>query len=121
MATSPLAELREMNVRKKPERTTNPPVESDKSENKQTDNMTSHITNKQTDKPESQKTNSQEGSPVARPDETLKTVTLKLPPTLDRRVERYCFESDRKKQDVVRDALLMYLAAVEAQEGEGEA
>ena len=53
--------------------------------------------------------------------EVLKTVTIKLPPSLDRRVEEHCFRTGRKKQDVVRDGLLLYFEAVEdTAEGEGE-
>jgi hypothetical protein len=48
--------------------------------------------------------------------ETLKTVTIKLAPTLDRRVEEHCFITGRKKQEVVRDALLLYFELLE-QEG----
>jgi hypothetical protein len=52
--------------------------------------------------------------------EVLKTVTIKLAPSLDRRVEEHCFRTGRKKQEVVRDALLLYFEAIEEAEGEGE-
>ena len=52
--------------------------------------------------------------------EVLKTVTIKLAPSLDRQVEEHCFQTGRKKQDVVRDALLLYFEAVEETDGEGE-
>jgi hypothetical protein len=53
----------------------------------------------------------------------LKVVTLKLPPDLDLSIERHCWQSGRKKQDVLRDALLLYLEVVnqtEGEDGEGE-
>jgi hypothetical protein len=48
----------------------------------------------------------------------LKTVTIKLAPSLDRRVEEHCFATGRKKQEVVRDALMLYFELLE--EGAGE-
>jgi hypothetical protein len=43
----------------------------------------------------------------------LKTVTIKLDPELDRRIEDHCYQTGRKKQDVIRDGLLLYFEAVE--------
>jgi len=51
--------------------------------------------------------------------EMLKTVTIKLAPWLDRRVEEHCFTAGRKKQEVVRDALLLYFDLLEGERGEG--
>jgi hypothetical protein len=50
---------------------------------------------------------------AGRAPEVLKTVTIKLAPSLDRRVEEHCFQAGRKKQEVVRDALLLYFEAIE--------
>jgi len=50
----------------------------------------------------------------------LKTVTLKMDPTLDKRVEDHCYQMGRKKQDVVRDALLLYFETIEAIQAEAE-
>ncbi|MCS6778061.1 MAG: ribbon-helix-helix protein, CopG family [Chthonomonadaceae bacterium] len=49
----------------------------------------------------------------------LKTVTIKMLPELDARVEQHCRETGRKKQDVIRDALRLYFAALEARPPEG--
>lgn len=43
----------------------------------------------------------------------MKTVTIKMLPELDDKVEQHCRETGRKKQDVIRDALRLYFAAVE--------
>ena len=45
--------------------------------------------------------------------EILKTVTIKLSPELDQRVERHCYEAGRLKQEVIRDALLLYFEILE--------
>jgi hypothetical protein len=50
----------------------------------------------------------------------LKTVTLKMDPVLDKRVEDHCYQMGRKKQDVVRDALLLYFETIEAIQAEAE-
>ena len=50
----------------------------------------------------------------------LKTVTIKLDPELDRRIEDHCYQTGRKKQDVIRDGLLLYFEAVEQIAGKGE-
>lgn len=44
----------------------------------------------------------------------LKTVTLKMDPDLDKRVEDHCYAAGRKKQDVIRDAVLLYFEAIES-------
>ncbi|RYZ80918.1 MAG: hypothetical protein EOP06_24445 [Proteobacteria bacterium] len=44
---------------------------------------------------------------------TLKTVTFKLSPSLDEKVEEHMRETGRKKQDIVRDALHLYFETVE--------
>lgn len=49
--------------------------------------------------------------------EILKTVTIKLSPELDRRVEDHCHEYRRKKQEVIRDAILLYFEVVEGNGG----
>ena len=46
----------------------------------------------------------------------LKTVTIKLSPELDKRVEDHCYSTGRLKQDVVRDGLLLYFEAIEEDE-----
>jgi hypothetical protein len=60
----------------------------------------------------------QQGEPAG---EVLKTVTIKLAPSLDRQVEAHCFETGRKKQEVVRDALLLYFELLESAGKEGDA
>ncbi len=49
--------------------------------------------------------------PEAKP--LLKAVTLKLDPTLDRRIEEHCHASGKKKQDVIADALALYFETLE--------
>jgi hypothetical protein len=46
----------------------------------------------------------------------LKTVTIKMDPKLDKRVEDHCHEAGRLKQDVIRDAVLLYFEVVEGNE-----
>ena len=105
--------------------------------NKLTEHKTSKQSVKQTRKPESkpvaQKTNlpvSQVASPSVAANnsvadmirqraaqrgeqEVLKTVTLKLSPSLDERIERYCFENKMKKQDFWAEAAALYFETVE--------
>ena len=50
----------------------------------------------------------------------LKTVTIKLDPELDRRIEDHCYQTGRKKQDVIRYGLLLYFEAVEQIAGKDE-
>lgn len=50
--------------------------------------------------------------------EVLKTVTLKVSPSLDEKIERYCFENKMKKQQFWADAAALYFETVEAGEGE---
>jgi len=49
--------------------------------------------------------------------EVLKTVTLKISPTLDERIERYCFENKIKKQDFWAEAAALYFETVEEEQG----
>ena len=56
----------------------------------------------------------QGGGGQAKP--VLKTVTIKLSPELDKRVEDHCHETGRLKQDVIRDGLLLYFEAIEGDE-----
>jgi preprotein translocase subunit Sec63 len=146
--STPLAELRALNVKKQREAQTDTAEETDKPNSQSYDNMTGHMTNQQEDKPVSlperlptdQSATKTVRKQAAKPTApfsvvqtikatvqqggdgapALKTVTIKLAPTLDRRVEEHCFATGRKKQDVVRDALLLYFEAVEAIE-RGEA
>ncbi len=48
--------------------------------------------------------------------EVLKTVTLKISPTLDERIERYCFEHKIKKQDFWAEAAALYFEVIEQAE-----
>ena len=48
----------------------------------------------------------------------LKVVTLKLPPELDQKIEDHCGRYNRKKQDVLRDAVLLYFEMLENMEAE---
>src|SRR5690348_1254582 len=72
------------------------------------DNMTSHTDDKPASSTESntavrsaiQKAVLSPSQPVSIP---LKTVTIKLDPVLDKKVEDHCYQTGRKKQDVVRD------------------
>ena len=146
--STPLAELRALNVKKQREAQEAAVPETDNQESLSYDHMTSHMT----DKPEIQKVSQSvrqvADQPVSKPVRkqtgkqaapssvlqtikatvqqtgdgapALKTVTIKLAPGLDRRVEEHCFATGRKKQDVVRDALLLYFETVEAIE-RGEA
>ena len=146
--STPLAELRALNVKKQRESQEDALEEVEKSNSQSYDNMTGHMT----DKPESQQDSPSEvlptDQPVSKPARkqvakpavlpsvlqaikatvqqasdgapALKTVTIKLAPELDRRVEEHCFATGRKKQDVVRDSLLLYFEAVESIE-RGEA
>ena len=50
--------------------------------------------------------------------EVLKTVTLKLSPTLDERIEKYCFENKMKKQEFWAEAAALYFEMIA--EGAGE-
>lgn len=50
-------------------------------------------------------------TPAAEP--ALKTVTLKMSPALDRKIEDHCYQTGRKKQDVIRDAVLLYFETIE--------
>jgi hypothetical protein len=95
----------------------------------QYDNMTSHTTSKQ-GIIEAENTDSKEPDNKAmeavlqmvrqkakKPagEEVLKTVTIKMRPSMDARIERYCFEHGMKKQDFFADAVDLYFAAVEAE------
>jgi predicted transcriptional regulator len=51
----------------------------------------------------------------------LKTETIKIDPALDRRVEDHCYAAGRLKQDVIRDAVLLYFETIEALEAEAAA
>ncbi len=91
----------------------------------QSDNMISHVNDGKSSLPSgSMEGQGDDGSSVrasiqatlqnaGRTPEILKTVTIKLAPSLDRRVEEHCFQMGRKKQEVVRDALLLYFEAIE--------
>jgi hypothetical protein len=149
--STPLAELRKLNMQKQKEATDEQNKEESNTADKSYDNMTSHMTDKQEIQEASKQVGKsevlQDGHPavkqVRKPSgktaispsvmqsikatvqqvgetvPTLKTVTIKLSPDLDRKVETYCFETTQKKQDVVRDALLLYFETVEAiQRGE---
>lgn len=146
--STPLAELRALNVKKQRESLADAVEETEKSDSQSYDNMTGHMTNQPEDKQESQPERLLTDQPVVKPVRkqagkptapssvvqtikatvqqggdgapALKTVTIKLAPGLDRQVEEHCFATGRKKQDVVRDALLLYFEAVEAIE-RGEA
>ena len=52
--------------------------------------------------------------------EVLKTVTLKLSPALDERIERFCFENRMKKQEFWAEAAALYFETVGPEAGEGE-
>lgn len=146
--STPLAELRALNVKKQREAQEAADPETDKQESQSYDNMTSHTTNQpeiqkespsvrqEADQPTSKQVRKQ-ASKQAAPSSVLqtikatvqqsgdgapalKTVTIKLAPSLDRRVEEHCFATGHKKQDVIRDALLLYFETVEAIE-RGEA
>ncbi len=136
---STLQELRELNVRRQRETTVPPPeLETDNMTSHITDNMTiqeesntgilpsvrkvSHKASKPArkadDRPARQpsikeaiKAAVQGGGGQAKP--VLKTVTIKLSPELDKRVEDHCHATGRLKQDVIRDGLLLYFEAVE--------
>ena len=146
--STPLAELRALNVKKQREAQTDAAEETDKTESQSYDNMTGHTESQPEDKQESLPVSQEDSKsavrqtrkPVTKPTvpssvvqtikatvqqasdgaPALKTVTIKLAPSLDRQVEEHCFATGRKKQDVVRDALLLYFEAVEAIE-RGEA
>ncbi len=45
--------------------------------------------------------------------EVLKTVTLKLSPSLDERIERYCFDHKMKKQEFWAEAAALYFETLE--------
>ena len=146
--STPLAELRALNVKKQREAQEASAPEADNQESQPYDNMTSHTTNQpeiqkenpsvrqDTDQPANKPVRKQ-ASRQAAPSSVLqtikatvqqsgdgapalKTVTIKLAPSLDRRVEEHCFATGHKKQDVIRDALLLYFETVEAIE-RGEA
>ena len=146
--STPLAELRALNVKKQREAQGIPAVDTDTEESLPYDNMTGHMTNKEeiqpgstpvsqaSDLPASKQVRKQASKQATQSSvlqtikatvqqagddaPALKTVTIKLAPGLDRRVEEHCFATGRKKQDVVRDALLLYFETVEAIE-RGEA
>ena len=136
---STLQELRELNVRRQREAAApSPELEASHMTSNMTDNIVvqpdsqtdilpsgrkvSHRTRKQ----ESQSDGKPSGKPSikeaikaavqgaggqAKP--VLKTVTIKLSPELDKRVEDHCHATGRLKQDVIRDGLLLYFEAVE--------
>lgn len=150
-AKSPLAELRELNVRKQRESTADEaPLRSETAaehdHTPETDNMTGHITDNMTiqtggntDRNKARNTAIQKGvqqasqtdiQPAGQPSikesikaavqggagqakPVLKTVTIKLSPELDKRVEDHCHATGRLKQEVIRDGLLLYFEAVE--------
>jgi hypothetical protein len=146
--STPLAELRALNVKKQRESQGDTPEEIEKSDSQSYDNMTGHMDSKPgrktgipsevlpTGQTVSKPARKQAAKPSVLPSvlqsikatvqqasdgvPTLKTVTIKLAPELDRRVEEHCFATGRKKQDVVRDSLLLYFEAVESIE-RGEA
>ena len=49
--------------------------------------------------------------------EVLKTVTLKLSPALDERVEQYCFDNKMKKQEFWAEAAALYFEMIAQGEG----
>lgn len=145
--STPLADLRALNVKKQRESQGDTAVEASKEESQSYDNMTSHMTDTPENKQAGQQERQTDDQPVIKASRrqaakpaavssvmqtikatvqqagdgtpTLKTVTIKLAPELDRRVEAHCFATGLKKQDVVRDALLLYFETVEAiQRGE---
>lgn len=50
----------------------------------------------------------------------LKVITLKLPSELDQKIEEHCSRYNRKKQDVLRDAVLLYFEMLENMETENK-
>lgn len=50
------------------------------------------------------------------PQVVLKTVTIKMDPILDKRIEDHCHAFGKKKQDVIRDAVLLYFETIGAAE-----
>ncbi len=128
-----LSDLREMNIRK--QRESREPQEN-QSYDGVTDKQISNIESNTNYLPESHTVSSmasregsrsvrdtlvqtmQGGADLAKP--VLKTVTLKMDPVLDKRVEDHCYQMGRKKQDVVRDALLLYFETIEAIQAETE-
>ena len=95
----------------------NPANKEDAPDRQSYKNITSHITDNMTVLPDGlsgmRHTILQAVRQGSQPSETLKTVTIKLPPSLDRQVEVHCHETGRKKQEVIRDALLLYFEAIE--------
>jgi len=87
-----------------------------------TRNRISNITDKNYDKKENLSEIQTESKSVAQmirqrsakqtEQEVLKTVTLKLSPSLDERIERYCFENKMKKQEFWAEAAALYFETV---------
>lgn len=108
--------------------------QDDKKPDQKYDSMTSHTANNQTKKREGksdrnkssiqtmQQESQSENLSVADMirtraeqrgiQEVLKTVTLKLSPSLDERIERYCFENKMKKQEFWAEAAALYFETV---------
>ncbi len=49
--------------------------------------------------------------------EVLKTVTLKLSPALDEKIEKYCFDHKMKKQEFWAEAATLYFEMIAQEEG----
>ena len=76
----------------------------------QTDQLVGQISVKQSIKATLQQSGNAQEKPI------LKTVTIKMDPKLDKRVEDHCHETGRLKQDVIRDAVMLYFEVVEGNE-----
>jgi hypothetical protein len=131
--STPLAELRRRNVKAK-----------EVEETQETDHITSHITDhitglqagnmvsKSPDKAVVLTTGQSAGQPSIREvirqnvreaggmaqAEVMIPVTIKLRPSMNRRVNDHCHDAGRLKQDVIHDALLLYFEVVEEETGD---
>ena len=140
------AMLRELRDEERPTREDQAVLEENPSENTNDpsyDSMTKKLTNKQTEQKSSHKSdksprkqtnnlvgqlyNHSAGQSVAdiirrrtaqrQEQEVLKTVTLKLSPSLDEKIEQYCFDNKMKKQEFWAEAAALYFEMIA--EGEG--